>query len=254
MDNIQIREANEDIQENRVLRNNKIAQFILRIDIDKRNQIDFAKLADDLKDDYDFSKQEVATNLNLDLDNCSVKKEEFINYILTRKQDVSLKLTTLEKSICIQAAHYETKEVYEELLNRIIECIVSQNNSGINAMRIGMRYVNIFSCPKKSDISKILCKKKSDIIKGMLEKENTIRSIAIEEFQTSCCNGRVQYGIPNKFYPSIIKQFDIVLDIDVYVNGIQEITEWKDIVSCHNHIAFDTFISYINKKQLELLK
>lgn len=76
----------------------------------------------------------------------------------------------------------------------------------------------------------------------------------IQEFQHEDCMARVQFGVFNKFYPSIIANYDITLDIDVYCSGLIPIDSWNESIKRYNHLAYDTFISYIRDKYLESLR
>ena len=80
---------------------------------------------------------------------------------------------------------------------------------------------------------------------SILKSEQLTRAIVLEEYQHEDCYARVQYGIPNKFYPSLIKSLDLLLDIDVFQAGAQFITDWAESVKVCNHKAFEVFRLFI---------
>lgn len=91
-----------------------------------------------------------------------------------------------------------------QCLTKVIEKLKALNVE-INSQRIGMRYINIFSCSKVSEISKILNPTDAKLIKETVVKEGIARSMIVHEYQQGDHLVRVQYGIPNRFYPSVIK-------------------------------------------------
>jgi len=237
----------------RTLANNKISQFILRIDLTPDSQVDFATLADKLKGDYGSLKTELKVNFNVNVQTVEVRRENYVSYNLGDVPAVTLKLDTFEKSIILISVHYDNNEVYKNKLHHIVEAIKSVNPD-VKAQRIGMRYINKFACVKKSDISKCLNASEAKTIKDSLEKNNIARSMIVHEFQCDSHMTRVQCGIPNRFYPSVISNYDLILDIDVYGTGIMSVTDWEDNVSEYNHGAYDTFINYTKDSLVQSLK
>jgi hypothetical protein len=117
-----------------------------------------------------------------------------------------------------------------------------------------MRFINNFNCLNIKNISKILNLSISKNLSRIALQENISRIICQEEFNYDDSKIRLQYGIPNKFYPAILKNFDLLIDIDSYDDTIQEITNWANIISNLNHSAYKTFIHTINDKFLTTLK
>ncbi len=244
----------QEENEKRILLHNCINQFILRIDVEPSKSINLPKLADSLKADYQTIKQEIVNNIKVDIVSGNASKESSTSYILDSGQGAILRIVAADNSICLQSSSYETSAIYKDRLLRIIDCLKEQNGQNVNALRIGMRYINNIPCEKINNIQKILNIENAKIIKGMLQKDNISRAIAIEEYIEDICNIRVQYGVPNKFYPSVIRRYDVVLDIDAYASGIQNISDWTEIVSNFNHKAYNTFVSYMNPIFLEKMK
>lgn len=237
----------------RTLTKNKISQFILRIDLAPDSLIDFGILADKLKNDYGSLKTELKVNFNVNVQTAEVKREHFLTYILGDAPGVTLKLDSFEKAIIFMSLQYSDNTIYKDRLSNIVKCIEGQTPEA-KAQRIGLRYINKFACPKIADISKILNPSESKSIKDSLNNDGIARTMIVHEYQSVSHMRRVQCGIPNKFYPSIISNYDLVLDIDVYSGGIMNIETWEENVSEYNHAAYDTFISYTKDTFVESLK
>lgn len=240
------------MENNRILQNNKITHFILRIDFTKDIQIDYKMLFESLKGEFATFKTELHSNYNVNIDKVEVKKEDFIKYLLSTPA-ISLKIDSFEKCITIELQQYKDKSSYIQCLTNVIERLKSLDIE-VNSQRIGMRYINVFSCSKVSEISKILNPIDAKFIKEAVVREGIARLMLVHEYQYGDHLVRVQYGIPNRFYPSVIKNYDIVLDIDVYSSGQQSIDTWEESIAQFNHQAYDTFISYIKEPFLNTLK
>lgn len=240
------------MENNRILQNNKITHFILRVDLLQDAQIDYKQLADSLKIEFETYKTELHFNYNVNIDKVEVKKEDFIKYLLSTPT-ANLKIDSFEKCIIIELQQYKDKTSYVHHLTKVIEALKSLGVE-ILAKRIGMRYINVFPCSKITEISKVLNATDAKYIKEFVVKDGIARSMLVHEYQYGDYLVRVQYGIPNKFYPSVIKNYDIVLDIDVYSSGQQSIDVWEESITQFNHQAYNTFISYIKASFLQTLK
>lgn len=237
----------------RTLANNKISQFILRIDLAPDSNIDFGVLAEMLKVDYGSLKTELKVNFNVNVQTIEVRREQYLTYILGEAPHVTLKLDSFEKAIIMMSVHYNDNSVYKERLAHIITCIGALCQE-TKAQRIGLRYINKFSCPKIADISKVLNTTDAKSVKDALGRENIARAMVVHEYQCGTHMRRVQCGIPNRFYPSVITNYDLVLDIDVYSGGIMGLESWEDSVREYNHAAYDTFVSYTKNSLIEGLR
>lgn len=63
----------------RTLQNNKINQFILRIDLSADSNVNFKLLADSLKDQFDSYRTELHVNYNVNIQKEEVNKDVYIN-------------------------------------------------------------------------------------------------------------------------------------------------------------------------------
>lgn len=241
------------MEDTRILINNKVSHFILRIDMDPSSGVQYDKLVDDLKPFSTSYKVELHTNYNVDINKTQVSKQDFLKHILGFGQFIRLFIDTFFNAIIIDASHYETNAIYKDILNKVIQ-VLSTQGVDVYANRVGMRFINTFPCFKKEEISKVFNASEAKAIKDGVDKESVSRVMIVEEFQVEDFMKRVQFGIPNKYYPAIITNLDLTLDIDVYTSGRQKMDLWDDVVRRCNHIAYDTFISYIKDSYRETMK
>ena len=239
--------------ENKTLLNNKINQFILRIDLMQSPLVDFKKLAENLAADYGEVRTELHVNYNVDMQRVEVKREEFLKYILGTAPQITLTLDCFENSILLESSHYDNNDIYKQRLTKIVELIKEMQSEAL-ARRIGMRYINKFPCLKKSEINKYFNTSEANSIKSTLEQKNISRTMLVHEYQFGDYQTRVQCGIPNKFYPSVISNYELVLDIDVFGLGAQPIDSWESAVSDYNHGAYNMFLQYVKPSLLEDLR
>lgn len=237
----------------RTLQNNKISQFILRIDFSKDSSLDFKALAEALKDDYNAYRTELLRNYNVNIDRGEIQPEDFVKFLLGKAPSPCIYIDSFQGSLVIDASHYENNSVYKARLHKIIE-VIKAMNADICADRIGMRYINTISCRKPAEISKILNPPFSRCVKESLTFENASRAMVINEFNYDDFMVRVQYGVPNRFYPSVISNYDIVVDIDVYGLGRRPLDIWEEEIRKYNHKAYDIFMTFIKESFLQTLK
>lgn len=241
------------MNENRTLTSNKINQFILRIDFENKSQINFQQLTEVLRDYFLSYKTELRHNYNVDIRTVQVNKEDFLKYIFETSDNLRVELDSFEKAIIIQTGKYKDSSTYTGCLTNLIQ-VLTEMYPNTTAKRIGMRFVNLFPCSKYSEVSKYLQSAPARSIRESSQNEHIARVINIHEYQYGDCLARVQYGMPNKFFPSILTSYDVLLDIDVYSGGLQSITSWEENIRSYNHYAYDLFTAYVKDSLLEELK
>ena len=106
----------------------------------------------------------------------------------------------------------------------------------------------------KENIKKILQKPNDKVIIDSLAKVNLNRSVFVEQYNNGNYFVRVQYGIFNKFYPAVIRNLDVTLDIDVYYGGLTPIADWTENIRTYNHAAFDKFKEYVEPSYIETMQ
>lgn len=237
------------------LMNNKINQFILRIDLSKDSDINIRKLAMSLQKDYERLVETSEHNFHVNMETNKVTQRDFINYVLYADNgNIQVTLNTLQKLIIFESKTYVDSNIYVARLEAIVEKINAQNVQNVMSSRIGMRYINLFPCDKKEYIKKILQKPNDKAIIDSLSKDGLNRSVFVEQFNCDEYYIRVQYGVFNKFYPAPIKNLDITLDIDVYYGGLTPIADWTEKIRTYNHAAYSKFTEYVESDYIETMR
>lgn len=237
------------------LMNNKINQFILRIDLSKDSDINIRKLAMSLQKDYERLVETSEHNFHVNMETNKVTQRDFINYVLYADNgNIQVTLNTLQKLIIFESKTYVDSNIYVARLEAIVEKINAQNVQNVMSSRIGMRYINLFPCDKKEYIKKILQKPNDKAIIDSLSKDGLNRSVFVEQFNCDEYYIRVQYGVFNKFYPAPIKNLDITLDIDVYYGGLTPIADWTEKIRTYNHAAYSKFTEYVEPDYIETMR
>ncbi|MEN9599725.1 MAG: hypothetical protein RL596_2044 [Bacteroidota bacterium] len=242
--------------EDRQLSNNSIALFILRFDLQIDNKLDFDLLIGAIAKYFDRTEKRMQTNFEVKFtsDNSELNKVESFDYVLTSdKGRFSMTFSKMQNSFWFETTNYSNRETYSPIITNIINDAIGM---GINmvARRIGMRFINNFNCNSAKNISKIFNPEISKNLTSRLKQEKISRYICQEEFNHDECKVRIQYGIPNKFYPAVLNNYDLLLDIDSYDDKTLELSSWIESISTLNHCAYNAFVSNINPLYINTLK
>ena len=138
------------------LAQNKINQFILRIDLLDDRGLKFDMIVPEIEKLFDSYKSEMEHNLNILVEEENLEKRDFVNYVFNSSDGTTLKLQTREKAIVFETNHYLDNSIYKERLNVLIGMIMTAVGDQVTARRIGLRYVNSFPCAKVADVRKVL--------------------------------------------------------------------------------------------------
>ncbi len=242
----------------RTLYNNEIKKFILKIDFVSNDVSDFASLVNNISKNFTRLEQRTHINYNINLnlkqDKEEVRKEQTPDYVLINDTtSLNLTFSTFQNALIIETAKYVNNESYKECL-RLVGNAIMELSINIQCKRIGMRYINSFQCKSPKEIGKVLSKEKAKMLSGICKEEQLSRVIVQEEYNTDSSKLRVQYGVPNKFYPAVMKTYDILLDIDSYDDSTHPFDEWDDIIKNLNHLAYRFFVESMNYQYIEKLK
>lgn len=239
----------------RTLTRNKVSTFIIRIDLDMSYPLNFNVVSDALGLFFSNKQTLITPHYNVNLDNGSIERVEVKKSLFFLEPNVRLEISPIDKAIIFTSNYYTTNDLYEGRLRQIVEVFSAKTKGVLKARRIGMRFINTFPSNKEGNLPIVLNVSETRILKDSLAKKNDLsRLIMVDEYLKDDYRIRVQYGIPNKFYPNKISTQDIILDIDVYSEGLQPIEKWCDIVSLFNHVAYDTFIGYVRAEFIDAMK
>ena len=238
---------------NNTLNKNSVTNFILRIDLVNTENDSISNIASEMrKFFYNAEKQFIAkVDFHFNEKNTKITDEVRQSEYILSTEDKLVKMTFSENenAIILQTNRYRDNTAYKEHIKNAIE-IIRNENTNIQAKRIGLRYINDFNCDSFKKISSIFGKRLSAVVKKMIHDENQSRIICIEEFNNNSYKLRLQYGIPNKFYPSAITIPNLLLDIDSYAEITSCIDDWTDIIRKLNHTAYENFILEMNPKYI----
>lgn len=245
-------------QTERTLHKNGIINFILKIDFTSNNVKDFALIVNDISKCFTRLEKRTHINYNINVDLNSnqdeVKKEMTPDYVLIdEKRSLNLTFSTFQNAFYIETSKYVNNTSYKECL-KIVEDSISRLGLSIQSKRIGMRYINSFQSRSPREIGKVLSKEKARIISGICAGEQLSRIIVQEEYTSESSKLRLQYGVPNKFYPAVMTTYDVLLDIDSYDDSTHSFEEWDEIIRTLNHLAYDSFIKSMNPQFVETLR
>lgn len=240
----------------RTLSRNAIKKFILRVDLLNPDVHKIASIAEKMVVNFDrIEKRQVgAVKLKFTQELSEILQENAFDFVLiSEENDLNLTFSEVQQAFWIDCNQYRDNSVYKKIIKDIINAIESISPE-IECKRIGLRYINEYKCNDLKNISKIYGKRLATIIKQMANVSGQSRIVGVEEYNNDGYKLRFQYGIPNKFYPSVISTYDLIMDIDSFIESTNGINEWEEIIVKLNHAAYDKFTHEINEKYLRDLK
>lgn len=245
-------------ENDRTLSKNRINNFLLRVDLVNNSDLNLIETAEALSESFDRTEKRIIDNVtvNFTQHQHDLDRNKSLNYVLfSDTESITLTFSEHENAFWIQSSKYKNNLAYKSFIKLIINEI-SKHCDTIEAKRIGLRYINEFNCNTIRKISSIFGRRLSGITRSMLKNTNNVRVIGVEEYydKESSKRLRLQYGIPNEFYPSNISTYDLLLDIDSYIEDTIKITDFEDTISDLNHSAYNIFINETNPKLIERLK
>lgn len=240
--------------ENRTLKKNAISKFFLRFDLIPDDCLNFIELINTVSPKFDRTEKILKTHHQIDLSSEQVNRSNFFEYVLVNEQlKYSIIFSDLAKSFLFETSQYVSYKTYMDAF-MIIKAALLTMYPKVQSKRIGMRFINVFPSSSLKNANKVFNNQISKIIIWTVSHEKTSRAIIQEEYNLQTSKMRVQYGIPNKFYPSPINNYDFLFDIDSYDDSIHDIESWERVISDLNHNAYDKFIEFMNPTHIEELK
>lgn len=247
----------EDKTSDKTLNKNEIKNFILKVDLIDNDQFSIAKIAEKMSQYFEITEKKQIDRylINFTKGSSELTRRDTFNYVLlSYEKSISMTFSETECAFWLETDKYKDNSMYKEIISNVVN-VIGSNFDKVFSKRIGLRYINEFKCEKKKNISKIYGKRLSSLVRSMtIEDDMQSRVIGVEEYNNDGFKMRFQYGIPNKFYPSVINSFDLVLDIDSFIESESKVNEWEEAISTLNHAAYEKFIKEINPKYLEDLK
>lgn len=238
------------------LSKNTLNNFILRVDFVKTD-VKLAPIVEKMSVHFDRTEKKQISGITVKFtqgDSEFLPAEKAFDFVLISKENtLTLTFSEVQNAFWIQCNNYIDNSIYKDIVRNIIE-VMKIVSPDIESRRIGLRYINEFKCNNPKNISKIYSKRLAAITKQMVNKPGLSRIIGMEEYNNDGYKLRFQYGIPNKFYPSVITVYDLVMDIDSFIESTSNVDEWEEIIRNLNHAAYEIFKHEMNQKYLEELK
>lgn len=244
------------MEEKRILSRNNIRHYIFRIDFVKLEEDQLNIIIESFKNQYDRIEKILVPNFNIKVDknNPTIDRNDLANFVLINETTKSkITISCNSNFISFESNNYIDKSTYLVFLEKLVETITS-NTLSLDSKRIGMRFINNFPCDLPKGISKFFNKDISKNLIFMSSKKSISRVICQEEYNLENCMCRVQIGILNNFYPSVLKNFDLTLDIDTFDSTTQTYINWIKIASELNHNSYNFFKNSMNESYINSLK
>lgn len=236
------------------LAKNEIKKFILRVDLINNDQLDIAKIAEKMSEHFDRTEKKQINKFSINFTKgfSDVTQGDSFDYVLvSEEKSIAMTFSEIQCAFWLESNNYKDNSLYKEIMSNVFK-VVGSLCGEVKSKRIGLRYINEFKCKTKRNISKIYGKRLSSLVRAMVSEEDMqSRVIGMEEYNNDGFKMRLQYGIPNKFYPSVIAVFDLLLDIDSFIESESSVSEWEEIISMLNHAAYGKFVKEINPKFIE---
>ena len=245
-----------ETKEERKLSRNSINFFVLRFDLAPSDDINFDIIISDIVKHFDRTEKRAQTNFEVKFttDNSEVNRTESFDFVLTKeKERYSMTFSKSQNAFWFDTTNYIDRNTYSNIISELIESIL-KHEIKMTIKRIGMRFINNFSCQNPKQIAKIFKQEIAKYLVQRISQDNISRLICQDEFNFDICKARVQYGVPNKFYPAKMNNYDLLLDIDTYDDKIQELNNINETIENLNHCAYNLFKSNINPLHIESLR
>ena len=207
-----------DKKESRTLSKNKIKNFILRVDLIKKDGLEISKIAEKMSQHFERTEKRQVNNFTINFTKgeselSNIKAYDYV--LISELKHLSITFSETHNAFWLECNQYRNNGVYKDIISKVIE-VINHCIEGVEAKRIGMRFINEYDCKSIKDISKIYGKRLSTILKTILNDSRQIRVIGLEEYNNEGHKLRLQYGIPNKYYPAVLTLYDLIFDIDSY--------------------------------------
>lgn len=234
------------------LTRNCLKNFILRIDFS--GTVPFDEIANAIKDMFVRREERTVKGIRMIFnpaqgDVMPIMAEDASHEDLFVKGDGStLVLSRIDSSLVIQSLKYIDNSAYEDVLGRVVSC-------QWRARRVGLRYINSFSCEKNNGIAKIMKPPYAELVKKLSLGETVCRAMNVQSRITNESNiNKIQFGVPNSSFPKKITRYDLLLDIDAFHVGDVESADCTALVKQLNHDAYAIFREFITDRQLGEMK
>jgi len=202
---------------------NYIKEVVARLDF-LNNQEEFdsnlpVEFLDNIKKRFPIAETSsgIINNIHLDKNNISKTQESFKEWIFHGiNRDKSIKVSS--KYIIVSLKKYFNKDDFINDFTTPIDLLLKKPS--IQVQRTGIRFINIFDdiIHEYSDIADYFSPMISSSFTTLYNPNYCSRNILITEYLINDIKLRMQSGIFNPNFPSVIKKKDFIIDVDAFID------------------------------------
>lgn len=230
----------------RILSPNYIETFLLKINL--KNKIDL----EDFKMCFssDFERYEEVTNkgFGITFSNNSqtlTPEQDIEKVFINERLNMKVYLSNKDTELTLRLNSYINNQSYLWIIEKLTSFFLEKDKE-MRYMKISLRYINKYPCVEVKNIKKFFNNDISKHLLNAIEQGNRTRILLQEEFNFSPNRAKVVYGIPNKYYPNNLTEYDLLLDIDSSLITNDTINNLKRDIEVLNHSAFDVFNIFVS--------
>lgn len=240
--------------EDKTLSRHQLKHFILKLDFLNIEANDIAFLVSKISPYFDRVEKKIETkyDIRINVPKSEISQKDGFTYICA-SNDKTLSFSENNKSITFESSKYKNYRTYLDIFEPLIEAMGGGCNH-LEIKRIGMRFINEFPCQKISNIKNIFVERLAKPVALMLKSSSASRVIAMEEHNHEQYKLRAQYGVANQYYPEPIKIYDLLLDVDVFIDGVTKYDKINESTKLLNHAAYHYFTSSLKEDYISKLK
>ena len=238
---------------------NFIANFIIRFDFEKYNEIDVEKIAEKFREEVPIIEKKNIQDHQIVIDGAGENKIgapriETTNLIheismINSKQDQRVKISDM--FFTYETTNYKTFDDIKKIISPILDFLETDNQVK-RYKRFGIRYINLINLP---------CKNKKELLdwndyineellssNNIFGKKELLQLIHIHNIKSSFNDDiiyTVQSGMPNQNFPASLMEKNFLIDIDGYSKVLMEkneIIEMFDDIHNEEDEIFETCI------------
>ncbi len=232
---------------------NYIKEVIARLDF-LNNQSDFEKglpieFLEKIKSRFPIAETSSGVVNNIQVSDTEVVKSqekytEWIFHGINREKSIKVS----PKYIVVSLNKYYNNDDFLNDFTAPINLLLKEPS--IQIQRTGIRFINVFDdfINEYSDISNYFAPMISASFNSLYKSESCSRNLLITEYLLNDIKMRMQSGIFNQNYPSIVTKKDFIIDIDAFIDFPHIISDVSGFLNTiHTHIQ-DLFESCITDK------
>ena len=170
-------------------------------------------------------RKAVTQGLQLSADTLQHTRQEFTEWNYHGREREK-RLVISPTTMFVTYSQYSSYEVLKEDFHSVLSVLFAEFPD-LRASRLGLRYINHIE-PRNADPFRwgdYIDESLLGLFARFTEREHISRLFNIAEFKYEDLQVKFQFGVPNPDFPATIRRPLFVLDIDAYVQGLQDLPE-----------------------------